>query len=262
MSTDNMGSMMSMFGGLAEGVQGIVMSYQGAEGSEKTAKEIEEWRKKYPVYKIPESIVSATDIYRQAAQSPTLAGQNLYEQQIGESTAQGVSQAREVATSASDLLGATTSMYGQQNQALTNLQIEAARQQAMNRSAYGNMLGMRAQYEDKAFTWNEAIPWQTRMNELQNQMQSYMDLVTQGQSTLTASYETFGGGASGMSYAPQNTNTNTNATGGYDYSSMGLQIDPYQGNGMTNMGTADPSKSKYQTGSELNLDTSSLKLGY
>jgi hypothetical protein len=249
----DMGSMMSMFGGITEGVQGILMSYQGAEGSEETAKKIKEHREKYPTYEIPSSIVTATDMYRQMAQSPTLPGQSLYEQQIGAGTAQGIAQSREVSTSAADLLGATTNLYGQQNQAMTNLQIEAARQQAMNKQGYGNMLGMKAQYEDKAFTWNEAIPWQQRMNELQNTMQGYMDLVTQGQSTLTASFETFGGGSSGGSYAP--TNTSTGSSGGYDYSSMGIQTGAYgQGNGMTQMGTADPSRSQYQTGTELNLD--------
>ena len=36
---------------------------------------------------------------------------------------------------------------------------------------------------------------------------------------------------------------------------MGIQTGAYgQGNGMTQMGTADPSLSKYQTGSELNLN--------
>jgi hypothetical protein len=256
MSTD-MGSMMSMFGGLAEGVQGIVMSYQGAEGSKKTAKEIKAWREKYPTYEVPQSIVSATDLYRQESQRSTLAGQNLYEQQIGAGTAQGIGQAREVATSASDLLGATTSLYGQQNQAMTNLQIEAARQQAMNKQAYGSMLGMQAQYEDKAFTWNKAIPWQTRMLELQGQMQGYMDLVTQGQSTLTASFETFGGGSSGGSYAPQST------TSSYDPSK-------YSSSSYSDMGYVNPNtapqidNSQYNSwGSYLggdNINTSSLNI--
>lgn len=192
MSTD-MSSMTSMFAGVGEGLTGIFQSWMGAEESEDAAKEIKKWREKYPTYEVPQSIVSATDLYKQESQRTTLPGQSLYEQQIGTSTAAGISQSREVATSASDLLGATTSLYGQQNQAMTNLQIEAARQQAMNKQYYGQALSQRAQYEDKAFTWNEAIPWQQRMNELQNRMQSSMDLVTEGQSTLTASYETFAG---------------------------------------------------------------------
>lgn len=188
-------SIAGMGAGVAEGITGIMMAYGGAESVEKAQKEINKLWKQYPTYEIPTSIVAATDLARQYSQQG-LPGEDLMAAKIQQQTAQGVSASREAATSAADLLGATTSLYGSQTQAMTDLQIQSARQKALNQQAYMQALQNKAQYEEQAFKYNEYIPWGIKMNEAQAMKQSGMDLVTEGWGTQTASYETFAGAAS------------------------------------------------------------------
>jgi len=199
MSTANFGNITGMAAGVAEGITGIMMAYGGAETIKKAQKGINEQWAAYPEYEIPSSIITSTDLMRRRAQQG-LPGEDLIAANIQAQTAQGVSGAREVATSAADLMGATTSLYGNQTQAMRDLQIESARQKAINQQQYAQALNLKAQYEEQAFKYNEYIPWSIRMNELQAMKQSGMDLVTEGWGTQTASYETFAGSTQGMSF--------------------------------------------------------------
>jgi hypothetical protein len=166
------------------GIGGIVA---GMLISDETKDVIADWRKEYPEYQIPGSIEEQSELLRRRSLQTQLPGQSIMEQQIQGGTAQGIAASREAATSASDLLGATTQLYGQQTQAMTDLQLQAARQQAANELNYAQSLGQRAQYEEQQYMINELIPWQSRMNELMNIQQSAMDLTTSGISTLAGS---------------------------------------------------------------------------
>ena len=136
-----------------------------------------------PKMNIPQSIVEATDLYKQMAEQKTMPGYDLYRQQIEQNTAQGLSASRQAATSAADVLGATTSLYGQQSQALTNLNIENARQQAMRQQAYGQQLNTMGQLEQQQYYMNEYYPYAQQQNMLQNQLQNAynMDMMAQQQ---------------------------------------------------------------------------------
>lgn len=191
MSTD-MSMGMQQYSAIAEGITGIFQSYQGAEDSEEFAKKIKEHWKDRPVYSIPGSVEEATALLKAQSQQG-LPGQDLIEGQIQQDTAQGVAASRESATSAADLMGATTQMYSSQTQALTDLQVQSARQKVANTTAYTNMLKDKAAYEEQAFIYNEAQPWDIQMVELQKKLQGSMDLVTEGQATITDSYANFAG---------------------------------------------------------------------
>jgi hypothetical protein len=227
-------------GAMVQGTTGLVEIGVGLFGGAETRDKISALRKKYPKMSIPEAITQATELYRQESQRTRLPGQDLYEQQIGASTAQGISQAREAATSAADLLGATTSLYGQQSQALTQLEIEGARQQAQNRQLYGQQLNTLGQWQQQQYITNELIPWQTRMNELQGISQGFYDMLTGGINTLAASGANMSGGGSspetistqaaggntgyGMNYQPTTQAAGGNQTlGQYQYNPGGGQ---------------------------------------
>ena len=137
-------------------------------------------------YTIPGSIEEQLALLRQRSQQG-LPGEDLIAGQIQQGTVQGVSAAREASTSAADLLGATTNLYGQQTQNLTDLQIASARARSANQLDLAQGLGTHAQYQDKAFTYNEAIPWQTRMNELMGIQQGNWDMITGGIATIAGS---------------------------------------------------------------------------
>jgi len=153
---------------------------------------------------IPEAMVSATDLYRQESQRSQLAGYDLYKQQLEGSTAQGISASREAATSAADLLGATTSLYGQQSQALTQLEIEGARQQAQNKQLYGQQLNTLGSWQQQQYIMNEYTPWVSRMNELQGIQQSAYDMLVGGINTLAQSGANMSG--SGQSFNTESSN--------------------------------------------------------
>ncbi|MCK5019141.1 MAG: hypothetical protein KAS32_18920 [Candidatus Peribacteraceae bacterium] len=187
---------MDWIGPAIEGSVGIGEIVAGALIQSETQEKIKKWREQYPKMDIPEAIVSATDLYAREAQRTQVAGYDLYQQQIGQKTAQGVTASREAATSAADLLGATTSLYGQQSQALTQLEIEGARQQAQSKQQYGQQLNVMGQWQQQQYYMNQYTPWVSRMNELQGIQQSAYDMLVGGINTLASSGASMGGGTS------------------------------------------------------------------
>ena len=212
-STDIISSAVAGGTGISEIIAGVI-------GTNKSADAIKELRKRYPEMSIPEAIVQATDLARQDAQRTRLPGQDLYEQQIAQSTAQGIAQSREAATSAADSLGATTSLYGQQSNAMTNLQIEAARQQAQNKKLYGQQLNTLGQWQQQQYYMNEYYPWVSEMEQMQGNLQSSYDMLTGGVSTLA-------GSGYGMTSDIGSSNMGTTGSTGSNPQGYGVQgIDP------------------------------------
>lgn len=215
-------------GAIIQGGTGIGEIVAGMLITDETKDKIDEWRKQYPEMDIPSAIVQATDLYKRESQRSQVPGYDLYRQQIEGSTAQGLSASREAATSAADLLGATTSLYGQQSQALTQLEIEGARQQAANRQMYAQSLQNLGQWQQQQYYMNEYYPWVSKMNELQGIQQSAYDMLVGGINTLSASGANFGGGG-----ATYNTPSSAMTTSGSNNVYMGVQQAPYnQGQGV------------------------------
>lgn len=210
---------------IVAGGTGISEIIAGYMATEEASEKLKEHDKKYPKMDIPQAIVSATDLYRQESQRSTLAGQSLYEQQIGAGTAQGIAQSREVATSAADLLGATTSLYGQQNQAMTQLQIEAARNQAQAKQMYGQQLNTLGSWQQQQYYMNEYYPWASRKNELQGIQQSGYDMLVGGINTLASSGASANTQSSGFSGSEGTSNMmNTSYTQGLEQGNLNSYV--------------------------------------
>jgi hypothetical protein len=192
-------------GAIVQGGTGIGEIVAGMLIQDKTSDKLKSNWEDRPVYEIPTSIQQQVELLRQRAQQG-LPGEDLISSQIQQETAQGVSASREAATSAADLLGATTNLYGQQTQALTDLQIQSATQRAANELQYAQGLGTMAQYEDKAWNWNESLEWQTRRNELMGIQQSAYDMLVGGVNTLAQSGANMSG--SGQSFNTSSSNPN------------------------------------------------------
>lgn len=157
----------------------------GGIQANKADKEADRLRRNRPEYEVPSSQKAATDMYQRKAAETLMPGQTRMEEQIKSSTAQGITSAREGATTGADLLGATTSLYGSEIDRLGALEIEAARNKSSNELLYAQSLGVQAGYEDKAFEWNEARPYQTQMNELQAKKQAGYNMLSSGIGGLT-----------------------------------------------------------------------------
>ena len=194
-------------GAIIQGGVGVGEIVAGMLIQDETQDKIKDWKKKYPEMEIPEAIVQSTDLYRQASQQ-NMPGYELYQQQLQQSTAQGVSASREAATSAADLLGATTSLYGQQSRAMTNLEIENARQRAQNKQLYAQSLQNLGSWQQQQYLMNEYYPWVSHLNELQGIQQSAYDMLVGGINTLAASGANMSGGGSTYN-TPSDSMTNT-----------------------------------------------------
>jgi len=173
-------------GAIVEGGTGVGMTIAGVLAQQETQDKINAHRDTRVDYTIPGSIEEQLALLRQRSQQG-LPGEDLIAGQIQQGTAQGVAASREAATSAADLLGATTNLYSTQTQNLTDLQIASARAKSQNQLDLAQGLGTHAQYQDKAFTYNEAIPYQTRMNELMGIQQGNWDMITGGIATIADS---------------------------------------------------------------------------
>ena len=182
-------------GAIIQGGTGIAQIIAGYLATEEGADKLRENWKTRPTYEIPQSMQEQLNLLRERS-GQGLPGEELIAGQIQGQTAQGVATSREAATSAADLMGATTSLYGNQTKAMTDLQIASARQQAANELQYAQGLGNMAQFEDKRWTWNESLKWQTRRNELQGIQQSNYDMFIGGINTLSSSGANFAGGGS------------------------------------------------------------------
>lgn len=178
-------------GGILGGIVGGVSGY--ISDDEDPSDEIKKLRLNPPNMDIPSSMMESISLYRMAADRNQVPGYDLYKQRILENTAQGIAASREAATSPSDLLGATTSLYGQQSQALTQLEIEGARQQAANRQMYAQSLQNLGQWQQQQFYMNEYYPYVSRMNELQAIQQSEYDRLVGGINTIASTIAGLGG---------------------------------------------------------------------
>ena len=216
--------MSDIIGGAIEGGTGIAQIIAGYLATEEGAEKLRENWETRPTYEIPQSMQEQLDLLR-ARSGQGLPGEELIAGQIQGQTAQGVAASREAATSAADLMGATTSLYGNQTKAMTDLQIASARQQAANELQYAQGLGSMAQFEDKRWTWNESLKWQTRRNELQGIQQSNYDMLIGGINTLSSSGANFAGGSSSFetdSSSFMDMGQGTNQTSGQQ---QGTEID-------------------------------------
>src|SRR6056297_1866120 len=208
----------SMIGGIGEGVTGIVQAIVGSRQYKKNKEKLDELLANRPDYDIPEGYFSNVELAQQQASRTRLPGQSLYEQQIGSRTASGIRQSREAATSSGDLLAATSNLYGQETDALTNLQIQAAQQQTQGEANLMSARNTLSAQQEKKFNWETAVPYQTRINQYAKSAQAGNQMMSQGFNTMTSAAMAYGSGQYGA-------NATQSPTG-----SMGSNWTPEQSN--------------------------------
>jgi len=207
-------------GGLALGAYETI---QGVRDKNKAADEMAELEKNRKPFEVPSSMENQISLLRRRAQQG-LPGQDIIESKIQQNTAENIAASREAATSASDLQGTTTNLLGQQTQSLTDLQIASARQQSQNELALAQGLGQRAEFQDKAFTYNEAIPYQVQMNQLMGVQQAGYDAITGGIGTAFTGLSGLNADSfSGLNFGGRQTQQNPKATDPFDPNTLNNQ---------------------------------------
>ena len=203
-------------GGLvtAAAISGGVGLLQTGLGIGKAAKAKKARRKAQSIfdknkYEIPESARASLQSAQRQASEVGLAGQDVMEAQLGQSTAQGVSAAQEVGTSSSDVLGMLSQMYGNQQSQQQSIGIQAAQQYQQNQGTLQNSLSNMANLEDQKWKYNVLYPYQQQMGAA-GQMED------QGTSMINSGLSTIGNVAGGMAQMGM-------AQQGLDQQTLGLQ---------------------------------------
>jgi hypothetical protein len=114
-------------------------------------------------YAIPESAQAALKSAQIQAQTVSLPGQDIAEARLGESVSRGISQAKRVARTPSEVLASVTGLVGQQMQGEQNLALDAARNYQMQQQNLQGQLGRMAQLDDQKWQYNVLYPYQQQM---------------------------------------------------------------------------------------------------
>jgi hypothetical protein len=116
-------------------------------------------------YQVPESAQAALGVAQRQANGLSLPGESQIRAKLGETTATGIQQARNVGTSSSDILGMMSGLYANQQRQETGLGIQAANRYDQNQRYLGQALNDMAGYEDKKWQYNVLYPYQQMMGQ-------------------------------------------------------------------------------------------------
>jgi hypothetical protein len=113
-----------------------------------------------PQYNIPQGVLDAVNQSKYLASMRELPGQNLMEARLGENTAKGIAEMRNVAANPADLASNVAKMYGAQTQGLQDIGIQAGQNWLGQQGQLSQMLQNLGQYQEKAWDYNQNQPYQ------------------------------------------------------------------------------------------------------
>jgi hypothetical protein len=161
-------------------------------------------------YEIPESARASLQSAQRQASEVGLAGQDVMEAQLGQSTAQGVSAAQDVGTSSSDVLGMLSQMYGNQQSQQQSIGIQAAQQYQQNQGVLQNSLSNMANLEDQKWKYNVLYPYQQQMGAAGQMADQGTSMINSGMGAIS----NVAGGMAQMGMAKQGLNAQYAQTAG------------------------------------------------
>jgi len=116
-----------------------------------------------PQYNIPQGVLDQVNQAKYLAGMRELPGQNLMEGRLGQNTAKGIAEMKNVAANPADLASNVARMYGAQNDAMNNIGIQAGQNWLGQQGRLGQALGNLGQYQDKQWDYNTNQPYQNSM---------------------------------------------------------------------------------------------------
>ena len=112
-----------------------------------------------PTMAVPQAINEATDTARAQYYNPRLPQSDYIAGRIGASAAGAVRAAQDAGKSPAEILAAAAGAEDQQNDALTNLAMEGARNQSQNANLLTRQLDYNGEWQDKADAYNQRQPY-------------------------------------------------------------------------------------------------------
>ena len=116
-------------------------------------------------YEVPESAEAALDVAQRQAQGLALPGEDIARERIGQTTSQAIGQAKQAATSSSDVLGMLASVYGNQMLQEQGLVEAGAARYDAQQGNLQNALNTMAGYEDQKWQYNVLYPYQQMLGQ-------------------------------------------------------------------------------------------------
>lgn len=162
-----------------------------------------------PSMEVPESVTEMVNLYRDMSQRTRVPGQDIIEGNIRGSTAAGIEAAKEVSGGAGGL-GAITQMIAGEQDRFSDLGVQAGQMARQGEMMLGQGLGQKGQWQQKAWEWNKAAPWQQR----------YAEAYGEGHAMEAAGIQNMWGAATGIGNVASDTLLGMAGSG------SGGQIDP------------------------------------
>ena len=175
---------------------GGAKTWIGASRKKEARERREELLADQPQYETPVSLEQMTSLYgnylARVERTRGFPGQRQMEQDLSEQTSSRIRDIRETARSSTEALGATTDLISREIEMLQQLDIQgakyAAEQQLQARQMYGQALGQQAQYEDRAWQYNEWMPWRTELAQAQAQYRGGQRTMESGLSDIVGTF--------------------------------------------------------------------------
>ena len=156
-----------LIGGAIKGITSLGKAWYGNRQRKKglaRQKEAQAMWANRPQMEVPESVNEMVNMFRQQAGRDRLAGQDVTEGNIQSQTVTGIDAIKEMAGGAGGL-GAVTQMIAGQQDKFSDLGVSVQEMVERNQGKLAGALGAKGQFEQRAWEWNKAQPWQTKYGE-------------------------------------------------------------------------------------------------
>jgi hypothetical protein len=120
-----------------------------------------------PTYDTPESQKRALTSAEEQAKMTRLPSQSAIEGRLDQTTANTLAMLERLGTGGPTTINAASRAFGNQMEAENKLGIEAGNMYLRNQDVLRNELGKTAQYEDKAWNWNQMTPYVQKANTIE-----------------------------------------------------------------------------------------------
>jgi hypothetical protein len=113
-----------------------------------------------PKYNIPQGVLDAVNQSKYLASMRELPGQNIMEGRLGQNTAKGIAEMRNVAANPADLASNVAKLYASQNQGLQDIGMKAGQNWLGQQGQLNQALSRLGNYQDRQFEYNQNQPYQ------------------------------------------------------------------------------------------------------
>ena len=166
-----------MGAGLGNMLSGLMTNRQAKKLSELST---DEWkqRRDFQEYETPQAYKDYRDLLGLKARQE-MPGAQAMREDIAQTQAATLSGTRQLAQGAEGMAGVLAAAQNRKS-ALRQLGIAASQYQAQAEQNYINAVGQGAQYEDRAYEYNQWLPWQMKQDEVMGMRNYGNQLTTQG----------------------------------------------------------------------------------